>query len=109
MYTVIVSEFLYWVIIMSLIYSDFNLLSLQLKQSLDFLKSCRINEENKGLFSHIDKAIDIGKGHYKLVDGLKELQIKNVDLDRFQIMINKSCSSVEAYISEVDKIKSIAN
>lgn len=61
------------------------------------------------MFSHIDKAIDIGKGHYKLVDGLKELQIKNVDLDRFQIMINKSCRSVEAYISEVDKIKSIAN
>lgn len=93
---------------MSLIYSDFDLLSIQLKQSLDFLKSCRINEDNKGLFGHIDKAIVIGKGHSKLVDGFKELQVKN-DLDRFKIMVNKSCSSVEAYICEVDRIKLIAS
>lgn len=94
---------------MSLEFRDFNLLSLQLKESIDFLKSCRINESNKGLFVSLDKAIDIGKSYLKVVDGFKEMQLKNIDMERFKILINKNCNQISLYIEEIDSIKSIAN
>lgn len=93
---------------MSMDFRDFNLLSLQLKESIDFLKGCRINENNKGLFVSLDKAIDIGKGYYKVVDGFKEMQLKNIDVDRFKIIINKNFNQINAYIEEIESIKSIA-
>ncbi len=93
---------------MSKLVSDFDILSLQLKQSIDFLKSCRINESNKGLFNYLDKAINIGKDHFSVIEGIKKLEEQKIELDRFQILINKSRNSIVAYISEVNQIKSLA-
>jgi len=87
---------------------DFDFLSLELKDVVEFLKKCRINEENKGLFSSLDNAINIGSSHMKVLSGFKELEMKNVDIEKYHVVINKHCKVVEEYVSEIKRIKQLA-
>jgi hypothetical protein len=87
---------------------EFELLSSELSDLIIFLKKCRITEENKGLFDYLDVAIKIGSSHMQILSGFQELDMQNVNLEKYHVQINKQCTIVKAYISEIKKVKEAA-
>jgi hypothetical protein len=88
---------------------DFEILSTDLNKAISYLRSCRTDVRNSTLFDYIDKAICVGNGYTKMINGFKEMEQNNVDISRYEVIVNNNCDLAKSFISEIDRIKSVAH
>lgn len=99
---------LFWVIIMNIKVRDFEVLSADLHKAIVYLRNCRTDVRNSTLFEYIDKAISVGNGYTKMIDGFKEMEQNNVDISRYEVIVNNNCDLAVSFIDEINRIKRVA-
>jgi len=87
---------------------EFEILNTELNKAIIYLRNCRTDVRNADLFQFLDKAINVGKSYSKMLEGFKELEDNNVDIERYQVVITKNCALAKSFIDEISRVKSIA-
>lgn len=87
---------------------DFEVLSTDLNKAVAYLRNCRTDVRNDTLFEYIDKAISVGNGYTKMIDGFKEMEQNNVDISRYEVIVNNNCDLAASFISEINRVMRVA-
>ncbi len=87
---------------------DFEILSEELKSAVSYLRKCRTDIRNMDLFDFLDNAIVIGNNYYDIIEDFIVFEKNDNDISRYQIVIKNNCQMAKDFISEINKVKSIA-
>lgn len=87
---------------------EFEILSIELKSAVGYLRSCRTDVRNSELFEFIDKAIAIGTNYTKVMEDFIQIEKNDSDISRYQVVIKNNCEMARNYIAEINRVKRVA-